>query len=379
MLKKQLTNRANNEYLSHRYIIDVTFNMRYLAHHLKNEIIAFNLMKGTRDEPKGLFYESKENRELLVRYLGQLANEVIPMLGSERRCVNVSSPAFVIGDIHGNLEDLLTIERYLFKSVPLLTANYVFLGDYVDRGKWSVECAIYMICLKLLAPTNFILLRGNHETRVLQKKYTFKKECHKKYGSLGDSVHDILNKVFDRLPLAAVVDDAIFCCHGGIPVSAPTIKDINKIKSNLNDVESESKAAWEILWNDPVEQNEFTQTAQLMQRNEDISHGFVNNVRRGTAYFFNAYACHEFLKRNKLSYIIRAHEVPITGFRFHFNDRCLTIFSCSHYCGADNKSAVAHIADNTIRIIQLDTEKNASATDIPHQQSSHSGRRRSKH
>ena len=132
---------------------------------MREQIQAFNSVKGTKDEPKGLMADKKENRKAFAKTLEQLVNEISPILESEDRCVRVTSPAFVIGDIHGNLEDLLSIEKTLFKSVPIVTANYVFLGDYVDRGMWSVECALYVICLKILAPNNFYLLRGNHENR----------------------------------------------------------------------------------------------------------------------------------------------------------------------------------------------------------------------
>ena len=369
-LKKQLETTPENPLLSQKYLKNVTFNSQSLANYLLQELREFNKShKGNLENPRGFFSDNNDTRQEFVRLLEQLSKDIIPILESEDRCVKVGAPAYVIGDIHGNIEDLMSIEKYLFKTIPIISANYVFLGDYVDRGVWSVECAVYVLCLKLLQPTNFYLLRGNHETRVLQELYTFRKECKKKYQTFGAVVYDTLNRIFDRMPLAAVIDDSIFCCHGGIPASCSTIADINKVRNKLSDVEKESPIAWQIIWSDPVDQKEFKQTADLLQEREDISRGFVSNVRRGTAYFYNEFACQEFLKNNGLSYMIRAHEVPLSGYRFHFQKKCLTIFSCSHYCGQENKSAVVHISDQTLRIVELDTANNAPATDNPYTKS----------
>ena len=118
--------------------------------------------------------------------------EVAKILVQEERCVKVSSHAFIIGDIHGNFEDMLTMERVLWKSIPIVAANYVVLGDYVDRGQWGLECALYLMALKLLAPNKVLLLRGNHEVRDLQKNYSYKEECDHKYGNLGQEIWEAI-------------------------------------------------------------------------------------------------------------------------------------------------------------------------------------------
>jgi hypothetical protein len=206
----------------------------------------FNGKKGTLKEPKGLMSGSGE-REVFVKQLENLCSDIEKIISLEERCVKVSSPAFVIGDIHGNLEDLLTMERVLWKSVPIVSATYVFLGDYVDRGKWGLECALYIFALKLLAPNKFVILRGNHEVRDLQISYTYKKECVSKYGhTLGPKVWEMTNRVFDRLPLSAIIDDAIYCAHGGIPTSTRKVEEINAVKADLRSPEIESAVAWEV-------------------------------------------------------------------------------------------------------------------------------------
>ena len=199
-------------------------------------------------------------------------------------------------------------------------------------------------------------------------KYSFKNECNEKYKIFGPSVYESFNKFFDRLPFAAVIDDSIFCCHGGIPASGSTIREINAIPKVVRNVE-DCKVGWEIIWNDPVDIKEFKQTIELRKESGDISRGFVTNLRRGTAFYFNEMACQDFLKANGLSYLIRAHEVPIDGYRFIFDQKCLTIFSCSHYVGSDNKAAVVHISDQTLRIVTIDTVGNAPAMDENHSRS----------
>lgn len=296
--------------------------------------------------------------------LHKLAAEAKPILRNEPRLAHATSPCYVIGDIHGNIEDLLTLEKLLWRDAPCSGANFLFLGDYVDRGKWGFECALYLLALKLLDPQKVILLRGNHEVRALQDKYTFKKECLRKYAEYGEKMWELINSIFDLLPIAGTIDNAIFCAHGGLSPNVQKVEQIKKIPLVLSDPEHQSKVAWEVLWSDPCHIQHYLDIIELNDVNNDFSHeGYVYNQKRGASYLFNERAAISFLNRNGLSHIIRAHEVPPFGFAHHFKNLCTTVFSCSHYCSYDNESACILVDNERIRVIRLDTHNNAPATD----------------
>lgn len=302
--------------------------------------------------------------EQLFELIQELTQQILAILKTELKCKKIASPCFIIGDIHGNLEDLLSLEKALWRRIPTIGSNYLFLGDYVDRGRWSLECSLYLFAFKVLVPSNVTLLRGNHEVRDLQAHYTYKNECFEKYGrKWGEKIWATTNMVFDHLPVCAVVDNKVFCAHGGIPRSA-NIEDIVKVDQNVQDPQRESSTVWEILWSDPCHMQQFHDIAEINSNStEDIEQGYIKNFRRGTAFLFNEQAARNFLSTNNLSHIIRAHEVPQPGYTFHFGSRCATIFSCSHYCGNNNDCACVLADNQTLRIIHLDTVNNSSATD----------------
>lgn len=306
----------------------------------------------------------QENPEKLWQLLLAIHNDIDVLLNEETKCTKVLSLCFIIGDIHGNLEDLLSLERCIWSRVPFMCSNFVFNGDYVDRGQWGFECSIYLFAFKILAPNKVTLLRGNHEVRSLQAHYSYKRECVQKYGeALGIKVWEITNKIYDKLPVCAVIDDAIYCAHGGIPRSATKLDQISKVKRELPDPEKQSKIAWEILWSDPCHNQQFSEICNMLKVRPKETGGFIKNTKRGTAFLFNEDGANSFLRNNGLTHIVRAHEVPPSGVTFHFGNKCATIFSCSHYCGNNNPCTIV-LADNEIlRVINMDTVNNAPATD----------------
>lgn len=336
-------------------------NVAWIAIQMVHEFVG---RKGDTRHPNGMLGANFRERELFYQVMCSLEKKLLPLLEKESRCVSVSSPAYVIGDIHGNIEDLLSLEKCIWRRFPSVGANLVFLGDYVDRGKWSIECATYLCALKVLMPGQVSLLRGNHEVRALQCHYSYRVECLAKYGDeFGPKVWEITNRIFDRLPLCAVIDDVIFCAHGGIPRSTQEVHDIQKLASVICNPEHESRLAWEILWSDPIHQQQFLEMSCLLKDDSNQKEGFLFNKKRGTAFVFNEDAASRFLDSNGLTHIIRAHEVPTNGFFFHFDKKCATIFSCSHYCGNCNECAVVLVNRDLIRIIRVDTANNVSATD----------------
>lgn len=290
----------------------------------------------------------------LAKCLLTLCRELKDTLCLEPRLVKLKSPVYILGDIHGNYRDLVCFEKALWRMGPLLTpASFLFLGDYVDRGEYGIEVISYLFAQKMLAQNKFYLLRGNHELRSVQEMFSFKNECVQKFGeSVGLQVWEAVNECFDAMPIAATVDDKIFCVHGGIPCSDLNIENINKIPVPLKDPEVESSLAWEIMWSDPVSMDLMTpeNIKDLKEHN-----GFIYNTRRGTAYFFSCEALMAFLDKNGLSHVIRAHEVQENGFQVQQQGRLMTVFSSSHYCGGSNEAACV-LADNyKLRMIRIDT------------------------
>ncbi|XP_072937241.1 uncharacterized protein [Epargyreus clarus] len=284
----------------------------------------------------------------------KLAEAVRPIFSSEPRLLKLNSPIYAIGDLHGNLSALLAMEAALWPAgAALLPARLLFLGDFVDRGAHGAEVVAYLLAAKLQRPRSVYLIRGNHETRDIQKMFTFHSECETKYGEVeGNKIWNAINQVFDVLPLAAVVDDKVFCCHGGIPPPwvCPLISAIDKIPVPLPRPAEQSSVAWELLWNDPIKPNKITASLSLeLAANE----GFAANARRGTGHVFEQAALDRFLLANGLSHVVRAHELQQAGFMCQLRGRLVSVFSSARYCGGSNDCGVALLHDATLRLIRL--------------------------
>ena len=148
-------------------------------------------------------------------------------LQHESKIVSVNSPCYVISGLFGNFKDLLTISHQLFKSTPSINqATYVFLGNLVGPQSYNLECLIYALCMKILAPQRFIILRGIYETRENQiKGNTFRNECKERFGS--DEMWNLANEVFDHFPIGAIIEDKIFCSTSAFPKVNQSLQSIN--------------------------------------------------------------------------------------------------------------------------------------------------------
>ena len=153
--------------------------------------------------------------------------------------------------------------------------------------------------MKLLKPNCVTLLRGNHEIRDIQIKYTYRHECLAKYGEEhGEQVFDLTNRIFDHLPLCAVIDGNVFCAHGGLSHAVQTIAEINaSIPVDLVNPEHDCEPAWEMMWSDPMLPGTFGEIVQLHDPDvvNNLRPGYIFNTRRGISYFFNDVALNEFL------------------------------------------------------------------------------------
>lgn len=323
------------------------------AYELLRKIQLFAKEKGTIDCPNGVLMND-ENR--LCEIISLLLKDVLRLFNCKLgKCVEVTSPCYVIGDLHGNLEDLMSLEKTLWRCLPI-GPNVLFLGDYVDRGSWSVECALYVLALKVLFPHKVTCLRGNHEVEAVQKKYSFERECIRKYPERGLEIFDMLNLAFSRMPVCAIIDDVIYCAHGGIPRLNTSLQAIREMPEEIRS-EADSELFWEIVWSDPIDEMQYQYTCALFQQDPNVQNGYVRNTKRGAAWFFAQKAAENFFRTNNLTHIIRAHEVPANGFTFHFGELCATVFSCSHY-NESNMCAIIFVSQEFIRVLQIDTTNN---------------------
>ncbi|KAG1758030.1 Metallo-dependent phosphatase-like protein [Suillus lakei] len=264
------------------------------------------------------------------------------LLRAEPNVLQVDAPITVCGDIHGQYYDLMKL--FEVGGSPADT-RYLFLGDYVDRGYFSIECVLYLWSLKIWYPDTLFLLRGNHECRRLTQYFTFNLECKRKYS---ERIYDACIESFCALPLAAIMNKQFLCIHGGLSPELNTMDDIGVI-DRFREPPAHGLMC-DILWSDPVE--DFGQ--------EKTSENFVHNHVRGCSYFFTYQAACQFLERNNLLSIIRAHEAQDAGYRMYRKTKStgfpsvMTIFSAPNYLDMyNNKAAVLKYQSNIMKIRQF--------------------------
>ena len=235
----------------------------------------------------------------------------------------VHCPVTVCGDIHDQYHDLLE----LFKVGGYTPdTNYLFLGDYVDRGCFSVESVSLLLALKLKYPNRIFLLRGNHESRQTSQMYGFYDECLKKYNN-NITIWDTFMDLFDFLPLCALIENKILCLHGGLSPNIQTIEEINKL-DRKQELPHDGPMS-DLLWSDPEEREGWGQSP------------------RGAGFVFGGDISRKFNFTNKLSMICRAHQLQQNGFQWSHENNVLTIFSAPNYCyRCGNLAAIMEIDEN---------------------------------
>ncbi|NXK04881.1 PPE1 phosphatase, partial [Herpetotheres cachinnans] len=291
----------------------------------------------TVKDANALLHAFRNEQLLHARYVLQLLCETRRVLKEMPNITHLSTSyskeITICGDLHGNLDDLLLI--FYKNGLPSEQNRYVFNGDFVDRGKNSMEILIILFAFLLIYPNDLHLNRGNHEDYIMNLRYGFTKEVSKKYKDHGKQILCLLRDVFSWLPLATIIDSKVLILHGGI--SDTTDLDFlnalerNKLKSlmrppnSVRDTQDQVKERiptarpskhiiLDILWSDPRSQN-----------------GCTPNKCRGGGCYFGPDVTAKLFERYNLKMLIRSHEFKPEGYEISHDGKVITIFSASNY------------------------------------------------
>eukprot|EP00037_Helgoeca_nana_P012264 m.111091 g.111091 ORF g.111091 m.111091 type:complete len:549 (+) comp21356_c0_seq4:136-1782(+) len=296
-------------------------------------------------QPDRIVQHFKKEGRLAPDAAAKIVHDCTALLRTEPTLLTLDGPVTVVGDIHGQFFDLLRV--FKLGGDPA-TSRYLFLGDYVDRGYFSMECLLYLWALKLRYPRNIYLLRGNHESRHLTQYFTFETECVSKYSRW---LYDECMRSFDSLPLAAVLDTQFLCVHGGLSPDITTLADIASIDRFMEP--PTTGAMSDMLWADPLPDfGEHEKGASLQP--------FTENVARGCSYYFSYAATCQFLERNNLLCLVRAHEAQDAGYRMYDTTPAsgfpsmICVFSAPNYLDVGkNKGAVLRLGGGALKVKQF--------------------------
>ncbi|KAH7372252.1 Serine/threonine-protein phosphatase 2B catalytic subunit [Pyrenochaeta sp. MPI-SDFR-AT-0127] len=265
------------------------------------------------------------------------------ILRCEDTLLTVKAPMTICGDIFGQYYDLMKI---LEVGGDPYETPYLFLGNYVNHGRFGIECILYLWSLKISYPQTFWLLRGNHECRHMTDSFTFKAECIHKYSK---DVYEACMESFDCLPSAAVINEKLLCLHGGLSPELQTLDQLREI-DRFCEIPT-SGLMCDILWSDPME----------AYGQETIADSFIPNEKRGISYSFAYQAVCEFLERNNLLSIIRGHEPQEQGYRLYRKPEnavfssLMAVFSAPNYKDLyKNRAAMIKYENNAIDIKHFD-------------------------
>ena len=277
-----------------------------------------------KEEPTKELNPITKNNQLTPEEIKFLCTKALEIFMEEPVLLEVSAPVNICGDTHGQYNDLLRL--FEFGGRPPQT-NYLFLGDYVDRGKNSVETMGLLLAYKIKYPNNVFLLRGNHESEIINHVYGFYDECRRRYNI---KIYKLFSDCFNWLPISAIVDDKILCMHGGI---SPDLTSLDKIRKIVRPTEVPDKGLLcDLLWSDP-------------DKNVD---GWGTN-ERGVSVTFNENIVNKVVEDLDIDLICRAHQVVENGFEFFADKKLVTVFSAPNYCNQfDNAGGMMLVDENLI-------------------------------
>eukprot|EP00915_Cephaloidophora_sp_WS-2016_P000693 GHVH01000901.1.p1 GENE.GHVH01000901.1~~GHVH01000901.1.p1 ORF type:complete len:840 (+),score=104.86 GHVH01000901.1:72-2591(+) len=299
--------------------------------------------------------------------LTDLCKRVIAILRSEPMVLRLRAPIKVYGDIHGQHYDLMRMFKTYKSPVmdeqvervgsnwdariegDLDSTDYLFLGDYVDRGTNSLEVISLLFALKVRYPSRIHLLRGNHEDSIINSIYGFKDECSARLNENADhpeSCWSKINRVFEYLPMGALIEDKILCIHGGIGGDVNSISEIESLQRPLKVAQVPTTVAeqrvTDLLWSDPSDNDSAMGVTPNDVRDPDGSGHIVK---------FGPDRVVKFLQNNNLEMIIRAHECVMDGIERFAGGRLVTLFSATDYCGTHKNAGALLFVRRDLSIV----------------------------
>ncbi|XP_027157612.1 serine/threonine-protein phosphatase BSL3 isoform X2 [Coffea eugenioides] len=275
--------------------------------------------------------------------IADLCDSAERIFSSEPTVLQLKAPIKIFGDLHGQFGDLMRLfDEYGSPSTAgdIAYIDYLFLGDYVDRGQHSLETITLLLALKVEYPHNVHLIRGNHEAADINALFGFRIECIERMGERdGIWAWHRINRLFNWLPLAALIEKKIICMHGGIGRSINHVEQIESIQRPIT-MEAGSIVLMDLLWSDPTE--------------NDSVEGLRPNARGPGLVTFGPDRVMEFCNNNDLQLIVRAHECVMDGFERFAQGHLITLFSATNYCGtANNAGAILVLGRDLVVVPKL--------------------------
>ncbi|XP_004499994.1 serine/threonine-protein phosphatase 5 isoform X1 [Cicer arietinum] len=278
---------------------------QYSGARIEGDVITLDFVKKMMDD-------FKNQKCLHKRYAFQIVLQTKDMLQALPSLVDITVPHgkrfTVCGDVHGQFYDLLNI--FELNGLPSEENPYLFNGDFVDRGSFSLEVILTLFAFKCMSPSAIYLARGNHESKSMNKIYGFEGEVRSK---LNETFVELFAEVFCCLPLAHVINEKVFVVHGGLfSVDGVKLSEIRSINRFCEP--PEEGLMCELLWSDPQ---------PLPGRGPS---------KRGVGLSFGADVTKRFLKENNLDLVVRSHEVKDEGYEIEHDGKLITVFSAPNYC-----------------------------------------------
>lgn len=345
--KKFSSNNSGNSSINKQYITEVTYKTKHNSSiflkrypndnsskeginldDMITKLLKFNNSNGSSKHKKHSS-SSSSNFPIHSWEIQLICSHVREIFLMQPTLLKLQSPIKIVGDIHGQYNDLLRI--FKLSGDPSET-NYLFLGDYIDRGHQSLETIMLLFCYKIKYRDNFFMLRGNHESANVTKMYGFYDECKRRKST---KIWKCFIDVFNCLPIAAMIQDKIFCIHGGISPDLTSMKQISNVL-RPTDIPDEGLIT-DLLWSDP---------------DSNVATWSPND--RGVSYTFSRKNVLDFCSKFKFDLIIRGHMVVEDGYEFFAKKKFVTIFSAPNYCGQfGNWGAVLSISTGLICSFEL--------------------------